>query len=57
MAAGTREGAQGVDAVSGATSSSNALKAAVDRAYGKAEITETDKAAYFDGIFHRCKCG
>ncbi|WP_339222967.1 FMN-binding protein [Paenibacillus sp. FSL H8-0332] len=51
LAAGTREGAQGVDAVSGATSSSNALKAAVDRAYGKAEITETDKAAYFDGIF------
>lgn len=51
LAAGTREGAQDVDAVSGATSSSNALKAAVDRAYGKAEITEPDKAAYFDGIF------
>ncbi|NQX45394.1 FMN-binding protein [Paenibacillus tritici] len=51
LAEGTREGAQGVDAVSGATSSSDALKAAVDRAYGKAEITETDKAAYFDGIF------
>ncbi|KAI7257005.1 hypothetical protein KC345_g10884, partial [Hortaea werneckii] len=48
---GTREGVQQVDAVSGATSSSNALKAAVDRAYGKAEVVETQKAAYFDGIF------
>lgn len=51
LAAGTREGVAQVDAVSGATSSSNALKAAVDRAYGKAEVVETEKAAYFDGIF------
>ncbi|MFC3748353.1 FMN-binding protein [Paenibacillus sp. GCM10012306] len=51
LAAGTREGAQEVDAISGATSSSVALKAAVDRAYGKAEIVEKEKAAYFDGIF------
>ncbi|MNE41735.1 FMN-binding domain protein [compost metagenome] len=51
LAAGTREGVQEVDAVSGATSSSNALKAAVDRAYGKAEVEEAHKAAYFNGIF------
>jgi uncharacterized protein with FMN-binding domain len=51
LAAGTREAAQDVDAVSGATSSSNGMKAAVDRAYGKAEVTEVEKAAYFDGIF------
>ncbi|AIQ67537.1 hypothetical protein PGRAT_07735 [Paenibacillus graminis] len=51
LAAGTREGAQQVDAVSGATSSSNALKAAVDRAYGKAEVVEAGKAAYFNGTF------
>ncbi|MFE4710721.1 FMN-binding protein [Paenibacillus sp. NPDC056722] len=51
LAAGTREGVQDVDAISGATSSSTALKAAVDRAYGKAEVVEKEKAAYFDGIF------
>lgn len=51
LAAATREGVQEVDAVSGATSSSEALKTAVDRAYGKAEIVEADKGAYFDGIF------
>ncbi|OMD63137.1 FMN-binding domain-containing protein [Paenibacillus odorifer] len=51
LAAGTREGVQEVDAVSGATSSSVALKTAVDRAYGKAEVVEANKAAYFDGIF------
>ncbi|WP_339245908.1 FMN-binding protein [Paenibacillus sp. FSL F4-0243] len=51
LAAGTREAVQDVDAVSGATSSSVALKTAVDRAYGKAEIVEANKAAYFDGIF------
>ena len=51
LAAGTREAVQEVDAVSGATSSSDALKAAVERAYGKAEVVEANKAAYFDGIF------
>ncbi|WP_310550809.1 FMN-binding protein [Paenibacillus glufosinatiresistens] len=51
LTAGTREAAQQVDAVSGATSSSNALKLAVDRAYGQAEIIESEKAAYFNGIF------
>ncbi|WP_232101752.1 FMN-binding protein [Paenibacillus sp. URB8-2] len=51
LAAGTREGVQQVDAVSGATSSSNELKAAVERAYGKAEVTEAYKAAYFNGTY------
>lgn len=51
IAAGTREGVQEVDAISGATSSSKGFKTAVDRAYGKAEVAEADKAAYFDGIF------
>lgn len=49
--AGTRERAATVDAVAGATSSSNALKAAVDHAYKKAEISELYKAAYINGIF------
>ncbi|MRN52040.1 FMN-binding protein [Paenibacillus monticola] len=51
LAAGTRDAVQKVDAISGATSSSNALKSAVDRAYGKAELVEANKAAYFDGTF------
>ncbi|WP_232381044.1 FMN-binding protein [Paenibacillus tianjinensis] len=51
LAAGTKEGVQQVDAVSGATSSSNGFKTAVDRAYEKAELVKVDKAAYFDGIF------
>jgi len=49
--AGTREQAAQVDAVTGATSSSNALKAAVENAYKKAEISETYKTAYINGIF------
>jgi uncharacterized protein with FMN-binding domain len=49
-AAGTKAGVQQVDAVSGATSSSEALKAAVDRAYKKAEIVESYKTAYLNGV-------
>lgn len=48
--AGTKAGVQQVDVVSGATSSSEALKAAVDRAYKKAEIVESYKTAYLNGI-------
>lgn len=51
MYASTRDKAAEVDAVSGATSSSNAFKAAVDRAYKKAEISESYKTAYVNGIF------
>ncbi|ULO06312.1 FMN-binding protein [Paenibacillus sp. 19GGS1-52] len=51
LAAGTREAVQNVDAVSGATNSSTGFKTAVDRAYGKAELVEANKAAYFDGTF------
>ncbi|MBQ4897791.1 FMN-binding protein [Paenibacillus sp. Marseille-P2973] len=47
----TRENAAEVDAVSGATSSSKAFSAAVDRAYKKAEIAESYKTAYANGIF------
>lgn len=49
--AGTREQAAQVDAVTGATSSSTALKTAVENAYKKAEISETYKTAYINGIF------
>ncbi|MGG6310991.1 FMN-binding protein [Paenibacillus macerans] len=49
--AGTREKAEKVDVVTGATSSSTALKAAVELAYKKAEISETYKTAYANGIF------
>ncbi len=48
--AGTKAGVQQVDVVSGATSSSEALKAAVDRAYKKAEIVESYKTAFVNGI-------
>ncbi|MNN11136.1 Electron transport complex subunit RsxG [compost metagenome] len=51
MYAGTRDKASEVDAVSGATSSSVAFNAAVDRAYKKAEISEAYKTAYLNGIF------
>ncbi|WP_410767707.1 FMN-binding protein [Fontibacillus sp. BL9] len=47
----TREKAEDVDAVSGATSSSDAFKSAVDRAFKKAEIAESYKTAYANGIF------
>ena len=45
------EVAEDVDAVSGATSSSDAFKSAVDRAFKKAEIAESYKTAYANGIF------
>ncbi|MNE27240.1 FMN-binding domain protein [compost metagenome] len=51
MYAVTRDKAAEVDVVSGATSSSKAFSAAVDRAYKKAEISETYKTAYLNGIF------
>lgn len=47
----TREKAADVDAVSGATSSSDAFKSAVDLAFKKAEIAESYKTAYANGIF------
>lgn len=47
----TRQNAAGVDAVSGATSSSQAFSAAIDRAYKKAEIAEAYKTAYMNGIY------
>lgn len=49
--AGTREQAAKVDVVTGATSSSTALKTAVENAYKKAEINESYKTAYINGIF------
>lgn len=51
MMAENRANAAGVDAVSGATSSSEAFKDAVDRAYKKAEISESNKTAYINGIY------
>ncbi|MNW50909.1 Electron transport complex subunit RsxG [compost metagenome] len=51
MVAATREKAAEVDVVSGATSSSNAFSAAIDRAYKKAEISEAYKTSYLNGIF------
>lgn len=51
LAAATRQQAQTVDAISGATSSSNEFKLAIDRAYKKAEISEPYKAAYLNGIY------
>lgn len=47
----TRENAAQVDAVSGATSSSEALKSAVSQAYKRAEISESYKTAYANGVF------
>lgn len=47
----TREQAAKVDVVTGATSSSTALKTAVENAYKKAEINESYKTAYINGIF------
>lgn len=49
--AATKENAMKVDAVSGASSSSNSFKQAVDRAYKNAEITESYKTAYMNGIY------
>lgn len=50
MAAVTRDNVKKVDAITGATSSSDEFKLAIDRAYSKAEIKEVPKAAYFDGL-------
>lgn len=50
FAAITRDNVKKVDAVTGATSSSNEFKLAIDRAYSKAEIVESPKAAYFNGV-------
>jgi uncharacterized protein with FMN-binding domain len=47
----TRKNAEKVDAISGATSSSEAFVAAVDRAYKKAEISEPYRAAFLNGIY------
>ena len=47
--AATREGAQQVDVVAGATSSINEFKVAIERAYNRAEIIETNKVAYQNG--------
>jgi hypothetical protein len=51
MAAATRENAQKVDAITGATGSSNGLKAAVELAFQKAEIIESNKVAYSNGVY------
>jgi uncharacterized protein with FMN-binding domain len=51
LTAATRENAQKVDAVTGATSSSTELKNAVERAFKKAEIVEPYKAAYLNGLY------
>ncbi len=50
MNAATRDKVKEVDAISGATSSSDALKLAIDRAYKKAEISEPHRTAYFIGV-------
>lgn len=51
MDATTKDKAEKVDIVSGATSSSNEFKTAVQRAFTKAEIVKSSKVAYPDGIF------
>lgn len=55
MAAATRENVKNidlkVDALTGATSSCTGLKAAVDNAFQKAEIIESNKFAYIDGVY------
>ena len=50
IAAATKEKAMEVDAISGATSSHDAWKLGIERAFQKAEIIESNKAAYFNGV-------
>jgi uncharacterized protein with FMN-binding domain len=47
----TKDKAEKVDIISGATSSSTAFKTAVQRAYARAEIDKTNKIAFANGVF------